>query len=94
MAPVVTITAPTKLSNTGITDTTITITDNGIGRQATIKSKPKKHLSVAMTNIEARLEMLNAIMEKEEFSVSIVDLETKSEPTGTKVVLLFPNDLH
>ncbi|NHF60508.1 response regulator [Flavobacteriaceae bacterium TP-CH-4] len=71
-----------------------TITDNGIGREAGIKYKPKKHHSVAMANIEARLEMLNAVMEKEEFSVSIVDLETKGRPTGTRVVLVFPNDLH
>lgn len=70
------------------------ITDNGIGREATKKSNLKKHHSVAMANIEARLEMLNTIMEKEEFSVSIVDLETKGKPSGTKVVLVFPNDLH
>jgi len=71
-----------------------TITDNGVGRKATKKSQPNKHHSVAIANIEARLEMLNTIMEKEEFSLSILDLETKGKPSGTRVVLVFPSDLH
>ncbi len=70
------------------------ITDNGIGRKQAEKINPKKHKSIAMSNIEARLELLNLDAKMKEFKVEIEDIYDLNMPTGTTVSLCFPNDLH
>jgi LytS/YehU family sensor histidine kinase len=70
------------------------ITDNGIGRKQAEKNNPKKHKSIAMSNIEARLELLNTDARMKEFKVEIEDLYENDVPAGTIVLLCFPNDLH
>ena len=70
------------------------ITDNGIGRTQAEKNSPKEHKSIAMSNIEARLELLNMDARMKEFKVEIEDIYENDEPAGTIVSLGFPNDLH
>ena len=70
------------------------ITDNGIGRKQAENSNPKKHKSIAMSNIEARLELLNMDARMKEFKVEIEDVYENNTPAGTVVSLCFPNDLH
>ena len=70
------------------------ITDNGIGRKQAEKINPTKHRSVAMSNIEARLELLNLDAKMKEFKVEIEDIYENEVPAGTIVSLCFPNDLH
>ncbi|MBO0322253.1 response regulator [Muricauda sp. CAU 1633] len=70
------------------------ITDNGIGRKQAEKNNPKKYKSIAMSNIEARLELLNIDARMKEFKVEIEDLYENDAPAGTIVLLCFPNDLH
>jgi len=71
-----------------------TIEDNGIGRALASAISESRHKSIAMSNIEARLELLNMEFGQDLFSVEVVDLEKKGKPSGTKVELCFPNDLH
>lgn len=71
-----------------------TIEDNGIGRALASAISESRHRSIAMSNIEARLELLNMEFGQDLFSVEVVDLEKKGKPSGTKVELCFPNDLH
>ena len=70
------------------------ITDNGIGRAAAGRLLLKSHRSIAMSNIEARLEILNMDEKSNPFKVIIEDLMAKGQPTGTQVTLYLPNDLH
>ena len=53
-----------------------------------------RHQSTAMSNIGARLELLNMEFGMDLFSVTVEDLEEGGEPAGTQVTLCFPNDLH
>lgn len=78
------------------TETSIycTISDNGIGRELASAISKGQHQSTAMSNIEARLELLNMEFGMDLFSVVIKDLEKDGEPAGTEVTLCFPNDLH
>lgn len=71
-----------------------TIQDNGIGRARSTAIKGPGHHSMAMSNIEARLELLNMEFGRHEFSVDVEDLWKGEEPIGTRVVLCLPNDLH
>ena len=70
------------------------ITDNGIGREMAKKLQPKRHKSVSMSNIEARLELLNLDTNMIEFDVKVEDIFESGRPSGTCVYLCFPNDLH
>lgn len=70
------------------------ITDNGIGRENAAKYKNKGHKSVAISNLETRIELLNRDSEEEEYKYEIIDLYDKKTPVGTKVMVSFPNDLH
>ncbi|MCL6267760.1 MULTISPECIES: response regulator [Flagellimonas] len=70
------------------------ITDNGIGRKQAELDNPRKHRSIAMSNIEARLELLNLDAKMKEFKVVIEDIVENDSPAGTIVSLCFPNDLH
>ncbi len=70
------------------------ITDNGIGRDQARQGQPKDHQSIAMSNIEARLELLNLDVALDEFNVKVEDLVEGGAPGGTRVSLCFPNDLH
>jgi len=70
------------------------IKDNGIGRALASAISENHHHSIAMSNIEARLELLNMEFGVDVFSVAIEDLEEENEPAGTQVTLCFPNDLH
>ena len=71
-----------------------TIEDNGIGRTNALKHKKSTHKSVAISNLETRLELLNVSSENNEYTYDIIDLEDKNGPAGTKVIVSFPNDLH
>ena len=71
-----------------------TIQDNGIGREKASTIKGKHHRSVAMSNIEARLELLKMEFGGDEFSVTVEDLLEGDESAGTVVKLSLPNDLH
>ena len=71
-----------------------TITDNGIGRNASAQYKKSNYKSIAMSNIEARLEILNSANDESEFKVEIADLADNGISAGTKVTITFPNDLH
>ena len=70
------------------------ITDNGIGRKQAELDNPRNHRSIAMSNIEARLELLNLDAKMKEFKVVIEDIVENDSPAGTIVSLCFPNDLH
>lgn len=70
------------------------IEDNGIGRAKAAEIAPASHRSVAMSNIDARLELLNMESGVDEFSVVVDDLEEEGKAAGTRVTLRFPNDLH
>lgn len=70
------------------------IRDNGVGRAQVLEMQSKEHRSVAMSNIEARLALLNMESGLQEFYVSIEDLHDNGLPTGTQVTLCLPNDLH
>ena len=71
-----------------------TITDNGIGRKSALKNKSLGHQSVAISNLETRLQLLNDSSGKQEYTYDITDLEMDGEPSGTRVQVSFPNDLH
>lgn len=72
-----------------------TIRDNGIGREAAKELRTiKSHKSMAMSNTQARLDLLNSTHQDAEFSVSMNDLEENGRATGTQVVVKFPADLH
>ncbi|MEZ4810799.1 MAG: AAA family ATPase [Allomuricauda sp.] len=71
-----------------------TIEDNGIGRENALKHKKSTHKSVAISNLETRLELLNVTTENNEYTYDIIDLEDKNGPAGTRVIVSFPNDLH
>lgn len=71
-----------------------TIQDNGIGRAKATTIAKTPHRSVAMSNIEARMELLNMEFKAHEFSVKVEDLFEGENPTGTLVTLCLPNDLH
>jgi LytS/YehU family sensor histidine kinase len=71
-----------------------TIMDNGIGRTLASAISKGRHQSTAMSNIGARLELLNMEFGMDLFSVTVEDLEEGGEPAGTQVTLCFPNDLH
>ncbi|WP_299526730.1 AAA family ATPase [Winogradskyella sp.] len=71
-----------------------TIEDNGIGRENALKHRSPGHKSVAISNLETRLELLNNSEEANEYTYEIVDLKDEKGPTGTKVTVCFPNDLH
>ena len=73
---------------------TCTIIDNGIGRENAMKHKSTGHKSVAISNLETRLELLNSASEENEYTYEIIDLFTKGKAAGTKVIVKFPNDLH
>lgn len=70
------------------------ILDNGIGRVSAKKNKDLNHKSVAISNLEARLEILNMSSIDSEYNFEIIDLFKGKQPSGTKVLLTFPNDLH
>lgn len=70
------------------------IMDNGVGREASWAIPKNGHRSMAMSNIEARMELLNMEFGVDVFSVAIEDLKQGDEPTGTLVTLCLPNDLH
>ena len=73
---------------------TCTITDNGIGRKNALKNKSTGHKSVAISNLETRIELLNSNSEENEYTYEIIDLYKNKESIGTKVIVKFPNDLH
>lgn len=70
------------------------IQDNGIGRERAAAITRSEHHSVAMSNIEARLALLNMEFGGQDFSVHVKDLSEDGEPMGTLVTLSLPNDLH
>ena len=70
------------------------ITDNGIGRAAAGRLYPGAHQSIAMSNIEARLEILNMDERSSGFNVTVDDLVTGGKAAGTKVTICLPKDLH
>lgn len=70
------------------------IKDNGIGREHASSLPKSGHRSMAMSNIEARLELLNMEFGVDVFSVAIEDLKQGDVPMGTLVRLCMPNDLH
>ena len=70
------------------------IQDNGIGRENALKHKSPGHKSVAISNLETRLELLNESNEVKEYTYEIVDLTDDQGPAGTQVKVCFPNDLH
>ncbi|SHG89873.1 AAA family ATPase [Flagellimonas flava] len=70
------------------------IEDNGIGRENALKHKSQGHKSVAISNLETRLELLNDSSEDKEYTYEILDLKDKNGPSGTRVKVCFPNDLH
>ena len=71
-----------------------TIEDNGIGRENALKYKNSGHKSVAISNLQTRLELLNNFEQAKEYTYKIVDLKSKKGPAGTRVIVSFPNDLH
>jgi len=73
---------------------TCTIVDNGIGRKNALKHKDTGHKSVAISNLETRIELLNSTADGNEYTYEIIDLYKNKEALGTKVILKFPNDLH
>ncbi|MEZ4991676.1 MAG: response regulator [Saprospiraceae bacterium] len=74
---------------------TCTIRDNGIGRKAARELRSvKSHRSVAMSNTQTRLELLNSTHGATDFRVEIRDLYDGERAAGTEVVVCFPGDLH
>ncbi len=81
------------VSKTGEGSMTITITDNGIGREAAEKIKKGKVLKRKSVGIDITKERLaNFAKEyKNPFSLNIVDLyDEQQRPSGTSVVLIIP----
>ncbi|WP_228237806.1 response regulator [Allomuricauda sp. M10] len=70
------------------------IMDNGVGRESASLVPKNGHRSMAMSNIEARMELLNMEFGENVFSVRVEDLKRDNEPIGTLVTLQMPNDLH
>ena len=70
------------------------IMDNGIGRKNAEENKKGTHQSMATSNLETRLELLNNFSENKEYIYEIIDLYINGKPAGTRVVVSFPNDLH
>jgi CheY-like chemotaxis protein len=73
------------------------VVDDGIGREAAGRIKAKmgssnNHRSMGMGITQARLNLLNHL-EKDAFSVSVMDLKNKDQAKGTKVKITFPVDL-
>ena len=71
-----------------------TIMDNGIGRESALKNRSSAHKSVAISNLETRMELLNSASNANEYTYEIIDLFEKDKAAGTKVIITFPNDLH
>lgn len=76
-------------------DTIILITDDGIGRKASeiLKSR-KKHCSMAISLIEERFNILNAIGNINKYSYEIIDLYEDEKPCGTQVKITLINNSH
>lgn len=73
----------------------VTITDNGIGRQAAAevpKHKPRSHISRGMQLTQQRVALLRSLTGKD-LSVTITDATPLQRNTGTKVSIVFPGDL-
>lgn len=69
----------------------VTITDNGIGREASEKINTnlrKGHQSFATSAINKRINLLNSVHENT-VTVQIIDLFDNNGPTGTTVILKF-----
>lgn len=72
----------------------ITITDNGIGRDAASKIETgtrRKHLGLSV--IYQRLQLLNDLNHTDAYSLQIIDLNDGQRKTGTQVVLRIPIDM-
>lgn len=68
---------------------TITIEDNGIGREQStlINSKRTHHESFATSAIESRIQLLNQTKSCK-LNIEIIDLKDKEQqPSGTKVII-------
>ncbi|HYG52626.1 MAG TPA: tetratricopeptide repeat protein, partial [Flavobacteriales bacterium] len=76
-------------------DLTLTISDNGIGRQKSAmlrKNTPGKKQSMGMNLVRQRLDLLNS-KRKTAIHWTIEDLcDTKNQPAGTRVNILIPFD--
>jgi hypothetical protein len=74
--------------------TSISITDNGIGRERAgrISRKRKQHTPMGMRNVEERIRLLNRL-NRTHMNVKIIDLfGPREEPAGTKVVFTIPEN--
>ena len=70
----------------------VTVQDNGIGRvqSKALKTKnQKKYKSTGLENINKRIALINEIYQKA-YSVSVEDLDSSQEDTGTKVKIKIP----
>lgn len=68
------------------------VLDNGVGRKMAASREPsrikKKSISTKLTQM--RLEYFRKTLKKKSISYEIIDLYSKAEATGTKVVLIMP----
>ncbi len=74
--------------------TTITISDNGIGRAKSkeLKTKNQKsYTSTGMKNLEERLRLINTIYGKS-YRIDINDLSADAEDVGTQVIITLTHD--
>lgn len=68
----------------------VSITDNGIGREASFKKKKyKKTLSISTSNLKKRIEHLRKLGYKKA-NIEIKDLYDKEKPIGTSVEVYLP----
>lgn len=82
-----------KITNKSTNEITISVTDDGIGRQRSKELKTanqKKQNSKGMNNIKKRVSILNQ-MYRDKISVDIVDLNSE-EDTGTCVIVTLKKD--
>ncbi|MEM9836480.1 MAG: histidine kinase [Bacteroidota bacterium] len=71
---------------------TVTIRDNGIGRNKSLELKTenqRKHRSTGMKNTRQRIELINALHQSD-ISLQIGDAEPEADYPGTEVCLIFP----
>ena len=71
---------------------TITITDNGIGRQASNKIKENKKLKQKSIGIDITKQRLENFSKSYmyNYQLEIVDLYNEGQPSGTKVIIDIP----
>ena len=78
--------------NENVSELHILVSDNGIGRKKSSLQKTKNqklYKSIGMNNVRKRIDILNNIHDIK-FSVSVEDLYSQGEDSGTLVTLIIP----